>query len=269
MKEDIMKVNMRAFIVLHQVIYHLVTSEGVIEQNNKLEYRDPETVESSKVVAEFAKIYQPLLDKAASRRKSRRRQGQEIFQFLTRGSSKIGRKLKSSDIFDFEASRLLQPLEELKINKKIKKIREPSAQTTHRLSNILLPNNALIENEKASQISRTFHERRKSTTVFGKGIIESISLVNPERFKSNTRNRQIIFSSEDNRNNVSSIFAPGLSEISSIIARTSGASTLSGKKSSIDVSNHLSSNSITYGPAFLGGVFTKPSLFYSVRINHG
>ena len=155
------------------------------------------------------------------------------------------------------------------MTKKRKKIREPSAQTTHRLSNVLLLNNALIENEKASQISRTFHERRKSTTVFGKGIIESISLVNPERFKYNTRNRQIIFSSEDNRNNVSSIFAPGLSEISSIIARTSGASTLSGKKSSIDVSNHLSSNSITYGPAFLGGVFTKPSLFYSVRINHG
>ena len=47
----------------------LVGSGGVIHQNDELVYRDTETVESSKAVAEFAKIFQPLLDKAARKRK--------------------------------------------------------------------------------------------------------------------------------------------------------------------------------------------------------
>ena len=50
------------FLPLHFVCSQLIGSRGVIKLKEGVEYRDAETVDSSKAVARFAKQYQPYID---------------------------------------------------------------------------------------------------------------------------------------------------------------------------------------------------------------
>ena len=56
------------FLSLSFVSVQLIGFRGVIKLKEGVEYRDVETVESSKAVANFAKSYQPSDDKASEKR---------------------------------------------------------------------------------------------------------------------------------------------------------------------------------------------------------
>jgi hypothetical protein len=110
------------FLSLSFVSGQLIGSRGVIKLKEGVEYRDADTVDSSKAVANFAKKYQPFFDDVAKKRKEQIKSTQNSISFLTKSQNKIGRKLEYADIFNFESSRLLDPLEELRFNKPLKEI---------------------------------------------------------------------------------------------------------------------------------------------------
>ena len=87
-----------------------------------IEYRDLYTRKSSKAVADFAKTYQEYSDLWASRRKSLRRPVYTSVLYKTELKGRIGRRRLLQSIFDFQASRNLHPIEDLKRNKPLKEI---------------------------------------------------------------------------------------------------------------------------------------------------
>ena len=85
-------IGMRFFLILLLVplIYgQLIGSRGVIKLKEGVEYRDIETVDASKAIAEFAKIYQPLLDKVASRRKGKLKKILQSVFFVSNSLNKV------------------------------------------------------------------------------------------------------------------------------------------------------------------------------------
>jgi hypothetical protein len=110
------------FLPLHFICSQLIGSCGIIKLKEGVEYRDAETVGSSKAVAKFAKQYQPYIDNVAKARKAKLKPSHYIVIFSTRSLSKVGTKLMSSYIFDFPSCRLRDPLEELRLNKPLKEI---------------------------------------------------------------------------------------------------------------------------------------------------
>ena len=165
---QMIKMRFFLFLLLVPLIYgQLIGSRGVIKLKEGVEYRDIETVDASKAIAEFAKIYQPLLDKVASRRKTKLKKILQSVVFVTKSLNKFVRKMKSSDIFDFQSSRLIEPLEELRFNKPLEEIENERTTPPTRL----LPDNHFVRAPKhantlgkVSKLAKNPTEQRKIAT---------------------------------------------------------------------------------------------------------
>jgi len=116
----------------------LIGSRGVITLKEGVEYRDPETVEASEVVARYAQEYQKVDDQIAERRSQTnnfqplRNEITPKFQTLQPNHVK-GRPLVENEIFDFLDTRFVEPPSELQFNKFLDQIEIERATSPIRL----------------------------------------------------------------------------------------------------------------------------------------
>jgi len=132
----------QVFLLLH--VYtstsspQLIGSRGVITLREGVEYRDPETVEASETVANFAKEFQEIDDDIAERHNQansfRSRQNEVSPRFRTQLPNNVkGRPLIENEIFDFLESRFLEPPQELQFNKFLDEVEIERATSPIRL----------------------------------------------------------------------------------------------------------------------------------------
>merc|ERR1712106_106338 len=127
------------FLSISLIHSQLIGSRGVIHLKAGYEYRDKQTVVASEAVAKYAKKYQPYVDNDSQRRKSRRFSVNQVQFPSLESRNKSGRKLRNSQIFDFQSSRLISPLAELRRNKPLEEIEIERSTSSARL----LPNEIL------------------------------------------------------------------------------------------------------------------------------
>ena len=130
----------------------LVGSRGVVKLKPGYEYRDKYTVSASEQVANFAKRFQPFDDNNAQGRRSRTIVLEEVEYHTATSLNKAGRKITDRQIFDFQSSREISPLAELRTNKPLQEIEiERSTSSTR-----LLPGETdTITTENRGRISKT------------------------------------------------------------------------------------------------------------------
>lgn len=132
----------QVFLLLH--VYtstsspQLIGSRGVITLREGVEYRDPETVEASETVANFAREFQEQDDDIAERHSQANsfgsRQNEVSPRFQTQLADNVkGRPLIENEIFDFLESRFLEPPRELQFNKFLDEVEIERATSPIRL----------------------------------------------------------------------------------------------------------------------------------------
>eukprot|EP00091_Calanus_sinicus_P013140 TRINITY_DN2924_c0_g1_i8.p1 TRINITY_DN2924_c0_g1~~TRINITY_DN2924_c0_g1_i8.p1 ORF type:complete len:502 (+),score=84.83 TRINITY_DN2924_c0_g1_i8:216-1721(+) len=137
-----MRMIVQVFLLLH--VYtatsspQLIGSRGVIKLREGVEYRDPETVEASETVANFAREFQEVDDDIAERHSHansfRSRQNEVSPRFRTQLPDNVkGRPLIENEIFDFLESRFLEPPQELQFNKFLDEVEIERATSPIRL----------------------------------------------------------------------------------------------------------------------------------------
>jgi len=137
-----LRMNIQGFLLL--LFYfstssgQLIGSRGVFTPKEGFEYRDPETVQASENVADFAKEFQEIDDDIAERRShsnSFQSRGHEVSpKFQTAILDNIqGRPLVDNEIFDFLESRFLEPPQDLQFNKFLDEVEIERATSPVRL----------------------------------------------------------------------------------------------------------------------------------------
>ena len=121
------------FLPMSLISAQLIGSHGVIHLKEGHEYRDKHTVAASEAVAKYAKKYQPFADNEAQRRKGRRFSGNSVSYSSVESKTKVGQKLRNSEIFDFQSSRVISPLVELRHNKPLEEIEIERSTSSLRL----------------------------------------------------------------------------------------------------------------------------------------
>jgi len=116
----------------------LIGSRGVFTLKEGVEYRDPETVQASETVANFAREFQEEDDDIAERRSRvndfRPRHLEISPKFQTQVLDNVkGRPLIANEIFDFLESRFVEPSNELQFNKFLDEIEIERATSAIRL----------------------------------------------------------------------------------------------------------------------------------------
>ena len=112
----------------------LIGSRGVIKLKEGYEYRDKQTVAASEAVARYAKRFQPFSDNNAQRNRKPESFSENSVTFSSiHSKNKPGRKVRNSDIFDFQSSRIISPLVELRFNKPLQEIETERSTSSQRL----------------------------------------------------------------------------------------------------------------------------------------
>ena len=161
----------------------LVGSRGVVKLKPGYEYRDKYTVSASEQVANFAKRFQPFDDNNAQGRRSRTIVLEEVEYQTATSLNKAGRKIADRQIFDFQSSREISPLAELRTNKPLQEVEiERSTSSTR-----LLPGETdTIATEKRGRISKT-RGRVFNTNEIVYNTNEIVSKTNGRASKNNGR----------------------------------------------------------------------------------
>merc|ERR1711970_1321815 len=140
----------------------LVGSRGVVKLKPGYEYRDKYTVSASEQVANFAKRFQPLDDNNAQGRRSRTISVNQVEYHTATSGNKAGRKVANSQIFDFQSSREISPLAELRTNQPLEEIEiERSTSPTR-----LLPGET--DTYHRTSIGRVYKTRGKVSKTSGR-----------------------------------------------------------------------------------------------------
>ena len=121
------------FLPMSLIPAQLIGSRGVIHLKEGYEYRDKHTVAASEAVAKYAKKYQPFADNEAQRGKGRRFSANSVNYSSVESKTKAGQKLRNHEIFDFQSSRVISPLLELRQNKPLEEIEIERSTSSLRL----------------------------------------------------------------------------------------------------------------------------------------
>ena len=102
-------------LAISMVSGQLIGSRGVSNVVDGEEYRDQKTLQASKNVAKFAKIFQPFINKTSevNKIKEKWKPAQNIFFFSSSASSTDPKERQLTvEIFDFQTSRFVKPSSE-------------------------------------------------------------------------------------------------------------------------------------------------------------
>eukprot|EP00092_Neocalanus_flemingeri_P026017 GFUD01028199.1.p1 GENE.GFUD01028199.1~~GFUD01028199.1.p1 ORF type:complete len:272 (-),score=61.56 GFUD01028199.1:69-884(-) len=260
------------FLLLSFATSQLIGSRGVIRLKEGVEYRDAETRDSSKAVAIFAKRFQHTLDDIAKKNKKQMKTFRSSVSFSSANKYKntIGREIDNSDIFGFQSSRLLQPLEELRFNKLLEEIENERTTSSLRL----LPSKQSITTpspveDKIAKLSINLFKHREATSENTNGKMNQLmqKLSQPIKLPSITKTQPGPTNPTGHISWPYTVITPWSSSSG---YKPTGSSYFAFEQ---DLPSSLAyepsgSSSLAYGPAFSGGVFTHPGLFYSLVVSH-
>ena len=146
------------FLPMSLIPAQLIGSRGVIHLKEGYEYRDKHTVTASEAVAKYAKKYQPFADNEAERRKGRRFSANSVNFSSVESKTRAGQKLRNSEIFDFQSSRVISPLVELRHNKPLEEIELERSTSSLRL----LPEDGQAVTKPSVARSEERHQEQES-----------------------------------------------------------------------------------------------------------
>merc|ERR1711970_191034 len=140
----------------------LVGSRGVVKLKPGYQYRDKYTVSASEQVANFAKKFQPFDDNNAQGRRSRTISVNQVEYHTATSENKAGRKVANNQIFDFQSSREISPLAELRTNQPLEEIEIERSTSPSRL----LPGQK--DTHHRNSIGRVYKTRGKVSKTSGR-----------------------------------------------------------------------------------------------------